>query len=396
MQAVSVADRVHWVGADDPTRTSFDALIPLDQGTSYNAWLVQGKDHTVLLDTVEPAFSSALFQRLARLGVTRIDYVVLHHAEQDHSGSLPEVLARFPEAVALASPKCVKMLGDLMDLPEGRLRAVADDEELDLGGRTLRFIHAPWVHWPETMMTLLIDDGVLFSCDLFGAHKAFDTGRGGWEASEAAARLYHATIMLPLATHVRKRLIQVEALDVRAIAPSHGPFYPEPAPVLAANRRWSSGEVEPRALVAYVSMHGSTAEMAHLLAEALTARGVPTTTIDLARAGLGELAVAVSSVASLLLGAPNVLNHAHPVMQGTLFSLGLLRPPVRHVGLFGSFGWSDKPLARMTEPITHLKAELLEPVFVRGIPREPERARLDALAAAVAERHERLARTSSS
>ena len=390
MHAVSVADGIHWVGADDPTRTSFDALIPLSEGTSYNAWLVQGKERAALIDTVEPAFSSALFQRLARLGVTRIDYVVVNHAEQDHSGSLPEVLARFPEAVALASPKCVGMLQDLMDLPEGRLRAMADGEELDLGGRALRFIHAPWVHWPETMMTLQIEAGVLFSCDLFGAHRAFDAGRGGWEATEAAARLYHATIMLPLATHVRKRLTQVEALDVRAIAPSHGPFHPKPAPVLAANRRWSSGEVEPRALVAYVSMHGSTAEMAHLLAEGLTRRGVPTSTIDLARTDLGELAVAVSSAASLLLGAPNVLNSAHPVMQSTLFTLGLLRPPVRHVGLFGSFGWSEKPLGRMIEPITHLKAELLEPVFVRGIPREPERARLDALAAAVAERHEHL------
>jgi flavorubredoxin len=144
---------VWWVGALDWHRQHFDELVPLPYGTSYNAYLVEGNDKTVLLDTVDPAMTPVLFERLA--GVKRLDYLVAHHAEQDHSGAIPAVLARFPEAKVLASPKGVTMLQDHLALPADKLAAVADGETLDLGGRALRFMHMPWVHWPETMVSRL-------------------------------------------------------------------------------------------------------------------------------------------------------------------------------------------------------------------------------------------------
>ncbi|HOI11217.1 MAG TPA: FprA family A-type flavoprotein, partial [Myxococcota bacterium] len=170
MKSKQVMDGIRWLGAIDWDRRLFDSLIPTPDGTSYNAWLVQGSERTALLDTADPSTGAALMAQLA--DVPRVDYVIAHHAEQDHSGMIPAVLARYPEARLVATPRCLQMLADLLDLPPDRALPVKDGESLDLGGRTLTFMHMPWVHWPETMVTWLPEDRVLFTCDLFGSHLA--------------------------------------------------------------------------------------------------------------------------------------------------------------------------------------------------------------------------------
>ncbi len=150
---------VYSVGAVDWDRRIFDSLIPLPEGTSYNSYLVRGSEKTVLLDTVDPTMTEVLLDRLR--GVDRIDYVVIQHVEQDHSGSLPVVLSRYPEAQVLCSARAVDLLATHLHVSGDVVRAVEDGEELALGGKTLRFIYTPWVHWPETMSTFLVEDQVL-------------------------------------------------------------------------------------------------------------------------------------------------------------------------------------------------------------------------------------------
>ena len=161
---------VDWVGAVDWDRRLFDSLIPLPDGTSYNAYLVRGSEKTALLDAGEPSKIAELASHLA--DVPRIDYVVAHHAEQDHSGLLPFVLGRYPEAKLFCTPLAKGMLIDHLAVPADRIITLGDGEKLALGGKTLRAIHAPWVHWPETMSTYLEEDRILFSCDWFGSHLA--------------------------------------------------------------------------------------------------------------------------------------------------------------------------------------------------------------------------------
>ena len=158
-----ITESVHWVGVVDWDRRLFDSLIPLPDGTTYNAYLVRGSEKTALLDAVDPEFAHVLLSALE--GVSRIDYVVSHHAEQDHSGAIPQVLARFPEAKVMVTAKAKPMLMDLLHIPEDKFVVVADGETLSLGDKTLKFIHTPWVHWPETMSTYLAEDRILFSCD---------------------------------------------------------------------------------------------------------------------------------------------------------------------------------------------------------------------------------------
>ena len=207
MKPRKIRDSLYWVGAVDWDRRLFDDLIPLPEGTSYNAYLVQGSEKTALIDTVDPAMSHVLFGRLDQLGTERLDYVIANHAEQDHSGTLPQILERYPEAQVVCTSKCKGMLVDLLLVPEDRILAMDDGATLSLGDRTLEFIYAPWVHWPETMLTYLREDKILFSCDFFGSHLATtdlyvtDEGR----AYEAAKR-YYAEIMMPFRKIIQKNL----------------------------------------------------------------------------------------------------------------------------------------------------------------------------------------------
>ena len=216
-----IKDRVFWLGAVDWDRRLFDSLIPLPDGTSYNAYLIEGSEKTALLDTVDPPLADELLAQLK--DVPKIDFVVSHHAEQDHSGTIPQILSLYPDAKLVCTPKAKDMLTDLLEIPDERCVVVADGDSVSLGDKTLTFIHTPWVHWPETMVTWLEQDKILFSCDFFGSHIAttdlFVTDEG--RVYEAAKR-YFAEIMMPFRNIIRKNLEKLAAYPVEMIAPSHG------------------------------------------------------------------------------------------------------------------------------------------------------------------------------
>ena len=377
---------IEWVGALDWHRQLFDELIPLPQGTSYNAYLVNGSEQTALLDTVDPAFRAVLLQRLE--GVARLDYIVAHHAEQDHAGTIPDVLARFPQAQVLATPKGVQFLQELLAVPADRLQAVQDGETLALGGRTLRFLHLPWVHWPETMVSFLEEDRILFPCDLFGAHLATSDL---WARDEAvvlaAARSYYAQILMPFATLIRKHMDKLAPLNPALIAPSHGPVYDRPALILDAYRRWSGGLVTNKVVLPQVSMHGSTALLVQRLIESLIARGVAVQPFDLAHLRLDQLSTALVDAATIVLAAPAVLGGMHPLAASVGALVDALKPPVKFAGCLGSYGWSRGQIGKTAELLPHLKVEVLEPVLCAGRPRAADLEAVDRLAAQIADKH---------
>jgi len=165
MKVRQIMPDVYWSGAIDWDRRLFDSLIPLPDGTSYNAYLIKGTEKTVLLDTVDPSMSYVLLAQLK--DIQNIDYIIVHHVEQDHSGSLPIVLEKYKSAKVLISTRGKDMLIDHLHIPQDRIITVEDGETLSLGDKTLRFIYTPWVHWPETMSTYLVEDKILFTCDFF-------------------------------------------------------------------------------------------------------------------------------------------------------------------------------------------------------------------------------------
>jgi len=233
---------VFFVGAIDYERRLFDELIPLPEGTSYNSYLVQGSDKIALVDSVDPPMIDVLLANLSELGIEEIDYIISQHGEQDHSGSIVELVNKFPQARVVTNKKCMNILIDHLQISEDKFIIVEDGGELSLGNKTFKFILTPWVHWPETMSTYLVEDKVLFSCDFFGSHYATDklmTSENGWGKIEPAAKRYFGEIMLPFVTSIRKNIEKLKNYDIEFIAPSHGPVHDDISPIMDSYKEWS-------------------------------------------------------------------------------------------------------------------------------------------------------------
>jgi flavorubredoxin len=376
------------LGALDWDRRLFDELIPLPDGTSYNSYLVRGGEKIALIDTVDPGKSGELLENLQEAGVTRIDYIVSQHAEQDHSGSIPEILEIFPQAVVVTNEKCKAMLMDLLRIPENKFRTVADGEKLDLGGKSLEFIFAPWVHWPETMLTYLREDKILFSCDFLGAHLVQSRPvLSDAERTLQAAKRYFAEIMMPFRLPIRKHLEKLKNLEIDMIAPSHGVVYPRPPFILDAYGEWVSDSTRNLALIPFVSMHGSTREMVEHLTGALIRQGIEVMPFNLIRTDIGELAKELVDASTVVLATPTVLGGAHPAVANAAFLVNALRPKLKFASIIGSYGWGGRAVENLLASLSNVKVELLDPVLARGCPTEKDFQALNELAEGIAAKH---------
>ena len=386
MKPREIKPNIHWLGAIDWNRRLFDALIPLPDGTSYNAYLVQGSQKVVLIDTVDPSLADILMTYLEDVPV--IDYVVANHAEQDHSGSIPKVLSKYPGAKVITTPKGKDILMALLRVSEDKFITVNDGETVSLGDKTMEFIHAAWVHWPETMLTYLREDRVLFSCDLFGSHLAtsdlYVTDEG--QVYEAAKR-YYAEIMMPFHTSIEKHLERLKNYSIDLIAPSHGPLYSKPSFIIEAYRDWVVGSPKNIVVLPYISMHGSTQKMVEYFVGALVDRGVNVKQFNLAATDVGKLAMALVDAATMVIGTPTVLVGPHPNVVYAAFLANALRPKLQFISIIGSYGWGSKAVEQLKGMIPNLKAELLEPVMVKGFPGNEDFQALDKLAQTIANKH---------
>jgi flavorubredoxin len=379
---------VYAVGAIDWDARLFDRLIPLPDGTSYNSYLVGGSEKTALIDTVDPAKTEVLLGNIVSAGVDKLDYIVAHHAEQDHSGSLSEVLLLYSDAKVLTNPKCKEMLMDLLDIEDDKFVTVEDGQEISLGDRTLKFVYTPWVHWPETMSTYLPEEKILFSCDFFGAHLAMSSLFVDDEADVyESAKRYYAEIMMPFRKQINANLAKLDNLEIKMIAPSHGQVYDKPDFIINAYKEWSSDNVKNEVVVAYVSMHGSTGKMVSHFVEALIERGIKVRQFELATVDIGKLAMALVDAATIVIGSPTVLVGPHPCAAYAAFLANALRPKTKFASIIGSYGWGGKMVEQLAAMIPNIKAEILEPVLAKGEPKEVDYAALDRLADEILAKH---------
>ncbi|NLA31534.1 MAG: FprA family A-type flavoprotein [Methanomicrobiales archaeon] len=389
MAAREIVPGVFSVGVIDWDRRMFDELIPLPDGTTYNSYLVQGGDATALIDTVDPAMTAGLMGNLDRLGVEKIDYIICNHAEQDHSGSIPMVLDRFPGSKVVTNEKCRDLLIDHLHLSKDRIITIGDGETLPLGGKTLEFILAPWVHWPETMLTYLREDRILFTCDFLGSHYA-TTSLYVPDESEVydAAKRYYAEIMMPFRSSIKGHLEKLGTRDIDIIAPSHGPLYDKPEFIMDAYRDWTGDAVKNVVVLPYVSMHGSTQAMVDHLVDALMQRGVEVEPFNLPVTDIGDLAKALVDAATVVIGAPTLIFGPHPQVVYAAYLANLLRPKARYATVIGSYGWGGKTVDTLKDMLGRLKVEFIEPVYIKGYPKEVDFGALDRLADEIRKKHE--------
>ena len=389
MNIREIKNDVSLLGAIDWNRRLFDSLIPLPHGTSYNVYLVEGSEKTALIDTVDPEKIDVLLRQLE--SVKKLDYIVVQHCEQDHSGAVPVVLEKYPEAKIICSPKAKPLILSHLNISEKKITVIEDKEVLSLGDKSLKFLITPWVHWPDTMCTYLEEDKILFTCDFFGSHIATSDLFAIDEVHVyEAAKRYYAEIMMPFRSFVRKNLEKILNYKIDFICPSHGPVYNKPAFILDAYDDWTNSPPKKDVVIPFISMHGSTEIMVLHLAGALTDRGVSVHLFDLSVTDIGELAKALVDTSTIILGTPTVLAGAHPTVMYAAILVNALRPTIKYASVIGSLGWAGKSAEDLVAAIPKLKAEIIDPVLCKGLPDKETFEKLDKLAETIADKLDKL------
>ncbi|MHB8709535.1 MAG: FprA family A-type flavoprotein [Desulfuromonadales bacterium] len=365
-QAQQIIPGVDWVGVRHRDLQIFDELFPTHNGTTYNAYLVKGRDKTALIDTVKEPFTEEFLAKLeAAGGLDKIDLVVISHTEPDHSGALRHLLARRPDLPVYCTKPAQNFLSQLLNAPFNA-QVVSDGQEIDLGGRTLRFILAPYLHWPDTMFTYLVEDAVLFPCDAFGAHycarQLFDDEIPDFSQD---FHFYFDCIMRPFKDKVREAVAKVEQLPLTLICPSHGPILRRnPQAVIDAYRRWSApppANARPRAVMLTLSSHGNTRQMAAAVREGVESRGFEVLEMRLCELRDSDLRDELELADLVLVGTATINRDAPPQVWHALSLFSLVTPKAKVAAAFGSFGWSGEAVKLVEERLKGLRFKLAAP-----------------------------------
>ncbi len=374
--------------AKDFDRRLFDQLVPLPQGTTYNSYVVVGSEKTALIDTVYPKKIQELLKWLEEMGIKKIDYIIANHAEQDHSGSIAVMLDIFKGAKVVTNQKCKENIINFIRVSEDNFITIAEGDTLSLGNKTLKFMLTPWVHWPDTMLTYIVEDNLLSTCDLFGAHfTGHELYSDDSKALYQAAKRYFAEIMLPYRNFAEKYVALVEHIKPDMILPSHGPVYKNINFILDAYKKWTNPKPENKVLIPFVSMYESTKLLVVRLKKELEDRGIKVACIDLSEADEGELAMEVLDSASIILGVSMVLAGPHPRAVYAAHLASILRPKAKWCSIIGSFGWGGNLTGLIQHILAPTKMELLEPVLIKGKPVDADFAKICALADTILAKH---------
>ncbi|WXG46729.1 MAG: FprA family A-type flavoprotein [Candidatus Atabeyarchaeum deiterrae] len=382
---LELVDKVYWVGVRDWNRRMFDALIPLPYGTTYNAYLVKGGTRSALIDTVNPGFEKELEAKLRQvMDPDDLDFLIMNHAEPDHAGAIPHVLSLSEKTQLVTSEKGAQMAKIYYKTPERRIHVVKDGDTLDLGGRTLRFIEAPFLHWPETIFTYLVEDRILFPCDFFGAHSAHGVYDEDVEDLALIAKRYFGEIMMPYRGMGKRGVDKVKNLNIKMIAPSHGPIYKNPKRIIDLYTKWTNGETSEKVVVLYVTMWNDVEKMILPLVEKLRSEGVEVVVHNLVVADIARIAEDLVDSRAIVLGSPTVLGGAHPLAVYAAFLAKALKPAAKYGALLTSYGWGGGALKQLAELLTPLKLEVLGAMEVNGPPSEDDLSKVIELGKTIA------------
>ncbi|MCP2501572.1 MAG: FprA family A-type flavoprotein [Deltaproteobacteria bacterium] len=377
MPIVTLAPAVYAVGVNDPGLTVFDIVIPTEHGTTYNSYLVKGTEKTALIDCVKRPFVGEFFRKIEEiLPLKKIDYLVVNHSEPDHAGGIVDLLERHPNVQVYFSRPAKSFIDNLVN-GEYKFHVVNDDEELPLGGKTLRFINAPFLHWPDTIFTYLVEDKILFPCDFLGSHYSsphtFNDELDAPEKARGAFEFYYSTIMRPYKEPVLKACERLKDLPISMIAPSHGPvlrknpleyvaWYKERADIMARVK-------EKKVPIVYVSAYGNTAAMAKKVAEGVAAAGLTPVLMNAVEVPTDKIVDELDESVGFLIGTPTLnSNLPHPILS-LIGHLVVLNLRGKTASAFGSYGWSGEAIKMVQDILTAMRIKVSpEPIKFKMTP----------------------------
>lgn len=360
-KALNVKDDIFWVGALDFDIRTFDVIMHTEYGTTYNAYIIKGSEKTAVVEAVKETFFDEYLERVKNvINPSDIDYLIVDHTEPDHSGAVEKMLEVNPDITVVGTVTAINFLKQITNR-EFKSLVVKNGDTLDLGGKTLEFNWLPFLHWPDSMYTYLVEDKVLFTCDSFGCHyadeKVFnDLINGDFLDSY---KYYFDCIMGPFKEYVVKALDRVKELDIDVICPGHGPVLRKDIKkYVDLYREWSFVEKQNKVVVGFVSAYGYTKKMALKIVEGIKSKGIDAVLFDLETADKGEVMSEIYSAKGLLLGSPTLVNDALPPVWDILTGLNATIHKGLLVGAFGSFGWSGEAVPNMEGRFEQLKFKM--------------------------------------
>lgn len=390
---MKIADNVYYVGVSNPTLRVFDIIMATEYGTTYNSYLVQGSEKTALIDGAHKGFENLFVENVEAItDFKNIDYMVVNHTEPDHSGAIRLVIEHNPDIVVYGTAACLKNLDNIIRMPFNRV-AVKDGDTLELGGKTLTFCVSPNIHWPDTMMTYLAEDKILFSCDFLGAHYAEPTmyvhKAYKKDLYEKEFKVYYDAIMGPFAKFVLRALDRIKDLDIALVCPSHGPMIAGDDIKVAMDtyRKWATPEEKTDKTVAiyYVSAYGYTRQMCQYLADKLSAKGIVVSAFDVIKTDAAEIAAHLEDDC-LVFGSPTLNRAALKPVLDVISCIDAVSAAGRPYATLGCFGWSGEACAQLNDRCNSIKMKQVgESVRSQFTPTDEIYAQLDTLADQIAE-----------
>ena len=375
MGVLKITDSITSVGVLNPNMRVFDIVMRTEYGTSYNSYFVKGSEKTALIETAHPRFFEYLKNNIHNVAeLAKIDYLVMNHNEPDHSGSVDKLLEINPNLTILISQAGSIYLKNIANRTDMNIQVVKDGDEISLGDKTLRFINAPFLHWPDSMFTWCPEEKALFSCDFLGAHycepQMIDTKVPYPKLYEQAFWEYYAAIFGPFKPYVLKGLDKIKDLDIVYCCVSHGPVLTKEGVLSQAMekyRAWSTPvQKEHKSVpVFYCSAYGNTGMLAQAIAEGVREElpGAQVETYDIIEHDLGTLGALLNESDGFLIGSPTINKDAVPPVWNLLSHVDAVNIQKRPVALFGSYGWSGEAVKNLSNRLKDLKVNLFEKEF---------------------------------
>ena len=371
MKSYKIKEDLLWVGALDPGLRVFDIIMNTPYGTTYNSYVVVGSEKIVLFETVKSEFFDEYIERLkeAKIDFEKIDYLVVSHTEPDHSGSVEKILDICPNITIVASPIAIKYLEKVTN-KDFKYIEVSDSFELSLGDKTLKFISAPFLHWPDTIYTYIPEMKVLVTCDSFGAHYStnniFDYKVENREDYMIALKYYYDCIFGPFKPYVLKALDKIKDLEIEYVCTGHGPILKENIKeVMSLYKEWSTppkNNEKPKVVICYVSAYGYTASLARKIAEAISAQNdINLKIYDVINSDQNEILNEISTADGLLFGTPTINSDMLEPIRTLLTNLNPLVHGKKVAATFGSYGWSGEGVPNAESRLKELKMDVLKP-----------------------------------
>jgi NADH oxidase (H2O-forming) len=387
---VEIIPGLYWIGSEDPELRTFDDLFPTEHGTTYNSYLLKGSEKTAIIDTVKAKRADEFMDKVKSLVDPKtIDYIIVNHAEPDHSGSLSYLLEHCPQATVVSTTPAKTFLANLMHKPFTS-QVVKDGDTIDLGGRRLRFIMAPFLHWPDTMFTRLEEDNVLFTCDAFGAHycRPGHIFNDELEDITAARQFYFDCIIRPFKDKVLSAVEKIRHDVIDIICPSHGPIIRrDPWKAIEQFESWSKPTtLVKKIFILYLSPHGNTEKMAKAVADGARSDGVEVISYHISHLSADEVRNLMEEAEALIFGIPTINRDIPKPMWDVLAYLSTVKLKTNLAAVFGSYGWSGEACRMAEERLKGIGFKMVgESVRAPFTPKEEVLEQCRALGRAVAE-----------